>query len=381
MDRTADDAASHASDPPTREASAILSIDLAAIVSNWRELARRAAPAECGAVVKADAYGCGLTQVAAALARAACRTFFVAHIAEGVRLRTVAADSTIYVLNGLLPGTASAFAEHDLRPVISSVVEFEEWRAFQSATGWSGGAALHFDTGMNRLGLRGSELAEARSRAQGGGITLIMSHFACADEPGHPTNARQLAAFQTVRSQFPNIAASLANSSGIFLGPDAHHQLVRPGAALYGVNPTPGHLNLMQTVVRLDGRVLQVRTVPAGETVGYGATWTAKRPSRIAVVAVGYADGFPRAAGSSDLHAGAEAIVAGHRCQLAGRISMDLIAVDVTDLPVGVPARGESVSLLGEETGVDDLASHAGTIGYEILTSLGRRYRRVYRGL
>ena len=272
MDRTADGAGSYVTGPPSREAGGILTIDLGAMVSNWRELARRAEPAECGAVVKADAYGCGLTPVATALAHAGCRTFFVAHIAEGVRLRAIAADVIVYVLNGLLPGTASALAEHDLRPVISSVAELDEWEAHCTATGWPGCAALHFDSGMHRLGLRVQELVEARSRAHCTTLTLIMSHFACADEPGHPMNAKQLAAFQMVRSQFPNVPASLANSSGIFLGPDAHHQLVRPGAALYGVNPTPGHLNIMQSVVRLDGRVLQVRPVPAGETIGYGAT-------------------------------------------------------------------------------------------------------------
>jgi alanine racemase len=174
------------------------------------------------------------------------------------------------------------------------------------------------------------------------------------------------------------VSASLANSSGIFLGPDAHHDLVRPGVALYGANPTPGHLNLMRTVVRLEARIVQLREIAAGETVGYGARWTAQRPTRLAILAVGYADGVPRAAGACGTKPGAEAIVSGRRCPLAGRISMDLLAVDVTDLPEDIPRRGDFAALLDEEIGVDELASHAGTIAYEILIRLGRRYRRVY---
>jgi alanine racemase len=262
------------------------------------------------------------------------------------------------------------------------MAELAEWIAFRCGTGYGGGAALHVDTGINRLGLSPEDAAAAavRNGVDSHAISLLISHFACADEPAHPLNARQMAEFRDVRALFPKIPGSLANSSGIFLGPDAHHELVRPGAALYGVNPTPGHLNLMQPVVRLDGRIIQVREVPAGEAVGYGATWTAKRPTRLAIVGVGYADGFLRAASVSDLKAGAEAIVAGRRCPLAGRVSMDLMAIDVTDLPGDGPGRGDTVTLLGDEISIDELASHAGTIGYEVLTSLGRRYRRTYRG-
>jgi alanine racemase len=209
---------------------------------------------------------------------------------------------------------------------------------------------------------------------------LLMSHFACSEEPSHPLNAKQMADFREVRDLFPGIPGSLANSSGIFLGPDAHHDLVRPGVALYGANPTPGHLNLMRAAVRLAGRIVQLREVEPGDAVGYGAIWTARRPTRLAIVAVGYADGFLRAASASDAKPGAEAIVAGRPCPLAGRVSMDLLAVDVTDLPPGKPRRGDTVALLDDTIGVDDLASHAGTIAYEVLTSLGRRYHRVYKG-
>jgi alanine racemase len=367
--------------PPEPEANGLLVIDLAALVANWRELGGRVVPAECAAVLKADAYGCGVGPVAGALAKAGCDTFFVASVFEGRAVRTLAPGAAIYVFNGLPPGTAPAYAESNLRPVLASLDELAEWDGFRHASGWAGGAGLQVDTGMSRLGLSPEEAAglAGRDLAKGSGITLLLSHFACADEPSHPLNARQMAAFREIRALFPELRGSLANSSGIFLGPDAHHDLVRPGVALYGANPTPGHLNLMRTVVHLQARVVQVREVAENDTVGYGAAWTARRPTRLAIASAGYADGFLRAAGATDTKPGAEAIIAGHPCPLAGRVSMDLLAIDVTDLPDGVPRRGDFVTLLGEDIGVDDLASHAGTIGYEILTSLGRRFRRIYR--
>ena len=369
-----------ASGPAEAEAGGILTIDLAAIVANWRALAQRAKPAQCAAVVKADGYGCGLEQVADALARAGCDTFFVANLAEARRARMAAPKAVVYVLNGLLPGTAPAYADSNLRPVIGSSAELDEWSAFRRASGWRGEAALHVDTGMNRLGFAREEAAQIAGRlGQSHGIALVMSHFACSEEE-HPLNAAQIGRFRAIRAHFPGIAGSLANSSGIFLGPDAHHDLVRPGVALYGANPTPTKANPMQPVVTLQGRVVQLRDVAQGETVGYSATWTAKRPTRLAVVSVGYADGFLRAASASDARPGAEAIVAGQRCPLAGRVSMDLIAIDVTDVPPASLTRGDLVDLLDTEIGVDDLAVRAGTIAYEVLTSLGRRYRRVYSG-
>lgn len=359
------------------EAGGLLTIDLAALVANWRALAARATGAECAAVVKADAYGCGIAPVAGALAAAGCRTFFVAHLAEGRRVREAAPEATVYLLNGLLPGTAPALAEAGLRPILGSLAEVAEWNGFAEATGWTGGAALHIDTGMNRLGLAPAEARTAAARPPRN-LALVMSHLACADETDHPLTARQVAAFRELRTLFPGIAGSLANSSGIFLGGAAYHDLVRPGVALYGANPTPAGANPMRAVVRLEGRIVQLRRVAAGETVGYGATWTARRDSRVAVIAVGYADGLLRAASASDHKPGAEAVVAGRRCPLAGRISMDLAAIDVTDVPEEQVMRGDLATLLGEEIGVDALAARAGTIGYEILTGLGRRYHRVY---
>jgi len=367
--------------PPAAQAGGILTVDLAAIEANWRALGRRVMPAECAAVIKADGYGCGIEQVAAHLAKAGCKTFFVADLAEARRARAVAPESAIYVLNGVLPGTAGSYADIRARPVIGSMLELAEWDAFASANQWHGGAALHVDTGMNRLGISVNDAAALapRIRSENHGINLLMSHLACAEEPEHPLNERQLNLFREVRMLYRGIPSSLANSSGIFLGQAAHCDMVRPGVALYGVNPIPGQSNPMRPVIELQARIAQVRTVPRGETVGYDAAWTAKRTTRIAVVAVGYADGYLRAASASDEAPGADAIVAGQRCPLAGRVSMDLLAIDVTDLPDKAARRGDLAILIGGEMTVDALASAAGTIGYEVLTSLGRRYHRVYR--
>ncbi len=364
------------------EAGGVLTIDLAAVESNWKRLAGLTVPVECAAVVKADGYGCGLEPVTRTLHRAGCRTFFVADVAEGRRARTVAPDATIYVLNGVMPGSAQAFAADHLRPVINSTTELAEWDAFVATKNWHGGAALHVDTGMNRLGITVEEAAAIAPRLQSEnhGFTLVMSHLACAESPDHPMNARQLRLFRDIRMVYRGVASSLANSSGIFLGERAYCDLVRPGVALYGVNPTPGKANPMRRVVELKGRIIQVRTIDKGETVGYGAAFTAGRASRIAIIAVGYADGFLRSAGTARGKPAAEVIVAGKRCPLAGRVSMDVLAVDVTDVAEGAVRRGDFATLIGERVSVDDLAAGMGTIGYEVLTDLGRRYHRLYKG-
>jgi alanine racemase len=368
--------------PPAPDAGGILTVDLTAIEANWRALGHRTMPAECAAVIKADGYGCGIEQVAVTLAQAGCKTFFVADLAEAKRVRKVAPEPAIYVLNALLPWTAAAYAEIHARPVIGSMVELAEWDAFCATNGWRGGAALHVDTGMNRLGIsvRDAAALAPRIRSENHGITLLMSHMACAEQPEHPLNARQIAAFREVRMFFRGIPSSLANSSGIFLGATAHCDVVRPGVALYGVNPTPGQNNPMRPVIELQAHIVQLRTVSRGDTVGYDAAWTAKRTTRIAVAAVGYADGYLRAASASDKTPGADAIVAGKRCPLAGRVSMDLLAIDVTELPDNAVRRGDLATLIGGEMTVDALAAAAGTIGYEVLTGLGKRYHRIYRG-
>lgn len=365
--------------PAAREAGGVLTLDLGAIVANWRDLASRTAPAECAAVVKADAYGCGIEPVAGALARAGCKTFFVADVAEARRLRATAPDADIYVLNGIPFGAASALADVKARPVIGSLSELAEWDAFCTAQQWRGGAALHFDTGMNRLGLLAEDASAlaARVKMPDHGVSLVMSHFACADTPNHPMNQRQIDLFREVRTLFRGIPASLANSSGIFLGASAHCDMVRPGIALFGGNPTPSQPNPMKPVVELKGRIAQVRTVARGDSVGYGAAWTAAKPTRIAVVAIGYADGYARAASGVDGRGG-EVLVAGHRCRIAGRISMDLMSIDLSNLPDGAAKRGDYVTLIGGGLGVDEVAAMTGTVGYEVLTNLGRRFHRVW---
>src|SRR3974390_3385373 len=259
------------SGPPAWEAGGILTIDLAAIEANWRALGRRAMPSECAAVIKADGYGCGIEPVATRLSAAGCHTFFVADLAEARRVRSVVRKSTIYVLSGLLPNTAPVYAELRARPVIGSPVELAAWDAFSSASNWHGGAALHVDTGMNRLGISTNEAAAlaSRIRTENHGITLLMSHLACSEQPEHPMNNRQIRLFREVRLLYRGIPASLANSSGIFLGNAAHCDMVRPGVALYGVNPTPGNSNPMRPAIRLEARIVQVRSVPKGETTGY----------------------------------------------------------------------------------------------------------------
>jgi alanine racemase len=367
--------------PAPPETGGTLTIDLAAIEANWRALSHKALTVECAAVVKANGYGLGIEPVTTTLAKAGCKTFFVADIAEARRVRSRARDATIYILNGCSPEDSPAFVELNAKPVINSMTELAEWDAFVAAHNWQGGAALQVDTGMNRLGITALEAAALAPRVQteNHGITLLMSHLACAEIPDHPLTASQINLFRDIRALYSGIPASLANSSGIFVSDSTHCDLTRPGAALYGVNPTPGRDNPMQGVVELAGRILQIRGVAANETVGYDATWTAKRASRIVVVAVGYADGLLRAASAGDEKPGGTAMIAGHRCPIAGRISMDLICVDVTDLPDGVVHRGDYATFIGGGIGIDDFAASAGTIGYEVLTRLGMRCHLTYR--
>lgn len=370
--------------PDAGLAGATLTIDLGALAANWRALGARAGT-ETGAVVKADAYGIGIEPAVTALAKAGCQNFFVAHLSEGVRARTVAPEATIYVLNGLLPGTCDAFARHDLSPVLGSHEELLEWAAFRQTGASVRPAALHVDTAMNRLGLwpgEGLNLARERSNTlAAAGIGLVMSHFASSEDKADPANSRQIAAFAEIAAAFPGIPASLKNSSGHFLENCPSYQLTRPGYALYGGNPTPGKPNPMQPVVGMEARIIQVREVEAGTQVGYNGRWTAKGRRKLATICLGYADGYPRNASWTDSSAGGSAIAGGVTCPFVGTVSMDLIIIDVTDAPAAAATRGAPVTLIGGALDLETVGAGAKTIGYEILTSLGRRYARRYVGL
>src|SRR6202049_148943 len=306
--------------PATATATGVLTVDLDAIVANWRKLEKAAVPAECAAVIKADAYGCGVDAVARALAAAGCKTFFVATLDEARAARAAVPSSTIYALDGFFQNCGDAYAKIDAKPVIGDLNELAEWDVFCRRSGWAGGAAIHIDTGMNRLRLTitGARRIVPRVNAGDHGITLVMSPLACAESLNHPLNAKQLATFREIASLFSGVPASLSNSSGVFLGGQFQFAMVRPGAALFGVNPTPEADNPMQPVVELKARIAQIRNVEKGETVGYSGTWTARRPTKLAIVSVGYADGYFRAGSSNDGTRGADVVVAGKRCPVAG---------------------------------------------------------------
>ncbi len=358
-------------------AGALLTIDLGAVADNYRRLCRQLGGVACAAVVKADAYGLGMAHVAAALHRAGARTFFVAQLGESIALRgLLGRECEIYVLNGVAAGPLAEFRAHGVHPVLNSLGEIEAWAAAARAAGAAWPAAVHVDTGMSRLGLPADELgilAAEHGRLEGIELRYVMSHLACADQPGHPLNAEQLARFRAARARLPPAPASFANSSGLFLGSEYHFDLGRPGVALYGVNPTPGHPTPMRQVVRLQGKILQVREIDAPQTVGYGATHRAAGPSRIATVALGYADGYLRSLSNRG-----SAWLGDQRVPVVGRVSMDLITLDVSGVPEAAARPGAFVDLIGPDLSADEVAAAAGTIGYEILTALGRRYHRVY---
>ena len=362
-------------------APAILSIDVAALVDNWRLLKRRAAPGDCAAVVKANGYGLGIGRIAPPLYAAGCRAFFVAQIGEGKALRALLpqADARIYVLNGLgaKADPLADYAAFRLAPAIGGAAELERWAAFARTQARAPAAALHLDTGMNRLGFESLETLRAAFAAAGeSGADLLMSHFVSSELPDDPLNALQIARFQAASAALPTLKTSLANSSGLFLPGLPAFDLGRPGYALYGGNPTPGRPNPMKPVVTLDVTIQQTRWIETGETCGYNGQWTAKRRTRLATLLAGYADGLPRAAGFVEGRDGAEVEIAGRRCRLVGRVSMDLIIADVTDLPESAARPGETARLFGGAVSLDEFAERAGTIGYTVLTGLSQRYAR-----
>jgi len=359
---------------------AVLTIDLNALRANYRALSNLAAGTECAAVVKANAYGTGSMQTVRALAREGCKTFFVASFKEAEIVRGVAPDATIYVLDGLFDDSGPAFAAASIRPVLSSLDEVRHWSDFCRQAGMPLPAAIHVDTGLNRLGMpriEAEELKGSPDLVKGFKLALLISHLVCADEPERPNNEAQLQAFEDYRAMLPACPASLANSGGIHLGERYHFDLVRAGFSLYGGKAVAGR-DPLSPVVQLHARIVQIRDARHGETVGYGAAHMLERPTRIATLALGYADGIFRCLGATHTTPGLTGYIDGHPAPALGRISMDLITLDVTDVPVELARRGAWVEIIGEHVSVDELAEQAGTIGYEVLTSLGTRAERVY---
>ncbi len=361
----------------TDHANAVLTIDVGAVVDNWRRLRDLVAPATCAAVVKADAYGLGAHVIAPALAAAGCRVFFVATLDEGLALRCALPKSRIAVLGAAIALAPDLIVDQRLTPVLNSLSDVALWADYCAAARRPHPAMVQLDTGMSRLGLSPEEAAALtanRRMVEAFPIAAILSHLACADDASHPKNAEQLAAFRELCAALPAAPASLANSGGIFLGAPYHLDLVRPGIALYGGSTNADRANSMSQVVQLQGRILQVRQIDSPQTVGYGATYRATRRQRIATVGVGYADGYFRALSNRGW-----GTIAGWRAPLVGRVSMDLITFDVSEIPESLAAPGEMIDLIGPDYRIDAVAADAGTISYEILTALGPRYRRCYR--
>lgn len=375
----------HETGVEARLAGAFATIDLRALQHNYRTLAALAPTARTAGVVKADAYGLGIAEAVPALAAAGCDTFFVAWPEEGRAVRKVSPHARIFVLGGLFGREAAqAYAEASLIPVLNSRHETAIWEGFCSTDGVTHPCAIHVDTGMNRLGLT---FEQARTLAEENALTgaldpvLVMSHLAGADQPDHPLNQRQLETFTAARQLFGGVEASLANSAGIALGADFHFDLVRPGIALYGGLSGPD----LQPVVCVEARIVQIRTVRAGEAVSYGAAAVVQRDSRVAICAAGYADGLPRAVSGAGVPlravtGGGHGFAGGLRVPVLGRVTMDMTMFDITDVEDGALTVGDRIEVFGPNLPIEEAATAAGTISYELLTGLGRRHHRTYIG-
>lgn len=361
-----------------------LTVDLAALARNWRALEQVSAGALCGAVVKADAYGTGIVAASETFYAAGAQFFFTATVDEGIAVRGALPDAHIFILDGLYPGAADTYVGERLMPCLASLGMLEEWLACCLRRSEAFPAALHFDTGINRLGIRLAEtdIVTQRIGELNFAPQMVMSHLACADQPSHENNRVQLSLFQSLLAHFPGIPGSLANSAGLMTGREYHFQMVRPGVALYGGRAVSGRRNPMSRVVTLEAPVLEVKEARTGESVGYGATYSLARDSRIAVLGIGYADGFFRSLSSTNTHPGGKVALRGQLLPVLGRVSMDIVTIDVTDLGSQMPVPGEMAEIVGPTISVDDQADACGTIGYEFLTSLrlGRFQRRYVDG-
>jgi alanine racemase len=358
-------------------AGATATIDLAALKANYLLLARKAKTSITSAAIKGDAYGLGVKPAAKALWSAGCRSFYVARPEEGATLRAVLPKATITILDGLYEGQTAFYRKHKLIPALFSISQIKDWA--KNAKGEP--CSLHVDTGINRAGLQPKDwlaFTGDEKLLRTLNIRILMSHLACGDNGRSPMNLQQLEKFEAIHAGVPHLKASLANSPGIFLGKQYHFNETRPGIALYGGNPTPYQKNPMKPVVTLDARILQIRSTQKGETVGYSATWRATRPTKIAIIAAGYADGIARKLSSQQNNGPAQVYIAGQRCPIVGRVSMDMMTIDVTDVSERKLAKATTAELFGKHITVDEAAGWAGTISYELLTHLGKRYARVY---
>ncbi|MGI9352690.1 MAG: alanine racemase [Rhizobiaceae bacterium] len=360
-----------------------LTINLASLASNWKYLNDKSGTAETSAVLKADAYGLGIGQVAPALFEAGCRTFFVAMVEEGIRVRTAAPECRIFVLNGIFRDNIDHAMAHNLLPVLSTIEQIALW----TSEGQNQPCAIHVDTGMHRLGLSVNDAEKLAANNLIGptmGAKTIMSHFACADDPEHEHNRLQLEKFWNIARLFSNLEKSLANSAAILSNPQSLYDLTRPGIAIYGGEAVNHVSNPMQPVVTAEARILQISTVKKGNKVGYGAEAVLDRETKIATVSGGYADGFHRASSGAGVPlrearpTGGHGWLDGHLIPVLGRVSMDLTAFDVTDVPEQVLEEAGYVELFGHNILLDDVAGACGTIAYELLTAMGNRYRREY---
>ncbi|MBC3861373.1 alanine racemase [Undibacterium jejuense] len=356
---------------------AVLRIDLQAVRYNYRLLRGRLGLAQCGAAVKADAYGLGAEQVARVLYEEGCRHFFVAHLEEAIALRPgLPADADLIVMHGSPVGCEAEFVQHGCMPVLNSIQQIQDWAVLARERQQFLPAIVQVDTGMARMGLSAKEVEVLRDDPdllRSIDVRYVMSHLASAEDQANPMNRQQLEKFNELRALFPRSKATLANSSGVFLGSEFHFDLARPGAALYGVAPVAGQENPLRAVAHLQGRIIQTREIPAGTGVGYGSTWRSKETSRIATIAVGYADGWLRSLSNRGV-----AHIAGIAAPMVGNVSMDTITLDVTHIAPEYLQPGTLVDLISATNTVDQVAAKANTIGYEILTSLGARYHRVY---
>ena len=360
----------------------LLTIDLDALARNYHYLKKEASPSRCGAVVKANAYGLGLEPVIQRLVSEGCTLFFVATLGEAVQLRRLLGDATIYVFEGVASGAEAILARDNLVPVLNSLEQIQCWGAYAGSSPSSfpqgASAAIQIDTGMSRLGLSAAEVEAVGSRPElleGLRLECVMTHLACADEPGHGLNQEQLERFEKLRAMLPAAPTSIGHSAGILLGPSFQGELVRPGIALYGGNPFSDRPNSLEEVVRLQGKVIQVREVERPASVGYGATHRVQPPTRLATVGLGYADGYPRSLSNRGF-----SCWGGIRLPVVGRISMDLITLDVTEAPPQEVRPGILLDLIGGGVPLEEVAQRAGTVSYEILTGLGSRFRRLYKG-